>query len=196
MECASIKELEEYLAKMKLIIQFSFLQVDMDDYDSPFKQNYWVETLTNGLKDQTYEVKIQVNEFVDINDYFGVFVPEPEPDVFFSIDSIIPKVETAPFNLHGWNATASQEIISELEAKNSSGTVPLPKHSYRIQLSPNQLKMERKFYSFFTLLGDIGGFNGAIIIFPAFIMQYYSEHAYQMANSEQVPVRKSRKKKD
>ena len=125
-----------------------------------------------------------------------MFAQEPEPDVFFSIDSIVPTVETSPYTLHGWNADSSQELIYGPDAEDSSGTVPLPKHSYSIHLSPYQLKMERTFYSFFTLLGDIGGFNGAIIIFPTFIMQFYSEHAYKMASSDQIPIRKSRKKKE
>ena len=59
---------------MMLAMQFSFQQVDMDDHDNPFKQNYWIDIQSEGLKDQTYEVKIRVNEFVDNRNLFGVFV--------------------------------------------------------------------------------------------------------------------------
>ena len=33
-------------------------------------------------------------------------------------------------------------------------------------------------YTVFSLLGDIGGFNGAIIILPAYFMAIYSERMY------------------
>jgi len=30
-----------------------------------------------------------------------------------------------------------------------------------------------------TLIGDLGGFNGAIVMFPAFFMSYYSATLFQ-----------------
>ncbi len=38
---------------------------------------------------------------------------------------------------------------------------------------------ERSKYTVFVLLGDVGGFNGAIMILPAYLMSFYSEKMYQ-----------------
>ena len=57
--------------------------------------------------------------------------------------------------------------------------VSLPILEMNITLSDQMMTAERSQYSFFTLLGDVGGFNGAIIIFPAYIMSFYSSRMYQ-----------------
>ena len=48
-----------------------------------------------------------------------------------------------------------------------------------LRLSANKYIYERSVYTFFALLGDVGGFNGAIIILPTFVMAIYSERMYQ-----------------
>ena len=40
------------------------------------------------------------------------------------------------------------------------------------------------------LIGDIGGFNGAIIMFPAFLLAWYSERMYQSSVYQELPVKK------
>ena len=47
-----------------------------------------------------------------------------------------------------------------------------------MQLSQNKYIYERSAYTFFSMIGDIGGFNGAIIILPTFLMAIYSERMY------------------
>ena len=49
----------------------------------------------------------------------------------------------------------------------------------RLELSTNKYVYERSVYTFFTLIGDVGGFNGAIVILPTFLMAMYSERMYQ-----------------
>ena len=61
-------------------------------------------------------------------------------------------------------------------------------------LSDNKYFSERKAYTFFTLLGDVGGFNGAIIIFPLLLMSRYSGSMYNAAIKSEIPIRKSQKK--
>ena len=51
--------------------------------------------------------------------------------------------------------------------------------SVTMQLSENKYIYERSVYTFFTLIGDVGGFNGAIIILPTFVMAIYSERMYK-----------------
>ncbi len=55
---------------------------------------------------------------------------------------------------------------------------------------------ERTQYTFFTLIGDVGGFNGAIIIFPAYIMSFYSSKMYQQDVTAQSKIRRGQKKKN
>ena len=47
-----------------------------------------------------------------------------------------------------------------------------------LQLSANKYIYERNVYTFFKLIGDVGGFNGAIVIVPTFLMAIYSERMY------------------
>ena len=51
---------------------------------------------------------------------------------------------------------------------------------------------ERTAYTFFTLLGDVGGFNAAIIIFPSYLMSSFSSNKYSQAVYKGVPVRKKK----
>ena len=48
----------------------------------------------------------------------------------------------------------------------------------RISISDNKYKSERSVYTFFTLIGDVGGFNSAIIILPGYLMAKYSAKMY------------------
>ena len=63
-----------------------------------------------------------------------------------------------------------------------------------MDLSDKDVKMERTFYSIFNLVSDIGGFNGAIIIFPSFVMSYYNASAYTRDITRQIPVRYTKRK--
>ena len=60
------------------------------------------------------------------------------------------------------------------ENKNSGAVI-----SISMQLSENKYIYERSVYTFFTLIGDVGGFNGAIIILPTFVMAIYSKRMYK-----------------
>ena len=48
----------------------------------------------------------------------------------------------------------------------------------KLMLSTNKYVYERSVYTFFTLIGDVGGFNSAIIILPTFLMSIYSKRMY------------------
>ena len=45
------------------------------------------------------------------------------------------------------------------------------------------------------MLGDIGGFNGAIIIFPSYLMSWYAKRMFNASIYEEMPVKKQRSKK-
>ena len=47
-----------------------------------------------------------------------------------------------------------------------------------------------------TLVGDVGGFNGAAIIFPLYFLSFFSEMMFKQAVAEDMPVKvKSSKNK-
>ena len=78
---------------------------------------------------------------------------DPEPKNFLSLDS--------------W-----EKSVSEIES--SEAVISL-----KLQISDNKYIFERNVYTFFTLIGDVGGFNGAIIILPTFVMAIYSKRMYK-----------------
>ena len=45
------------------------------------------------------------------------------------------------------------------------------------------------------MLGDVGGFNGAIIILPAYLMAKYSESKYQASIQQEIPSRKTKQRR-
>ena len=85
------------------------------------------------------------------DDYFGFLSRDPEPVNFLSVETM---------------ANNESDIESEAE------------FSATFMLADNKYIYERSVYTFFTLIGDVGGFNGAIIILPTFIMSIYSERMY------------------
>ena len=63
-----------------------------------------------------------------------------------------------------------------------------------LRLSENKYLYERSVYTFFTLIGDVGGLNGAIVILPTFLMAIYSERMFQGSIQEEIPARKIKQK--
>ena len=41
-----------------------------------------------------------------------------------------------------------------------------------------------------TLIGDVGGFNGAMVLLPTYLMSYFSFIMYKLAITEEMPVKK------
>ena len=62
------------------------------------------------------------------------------------------------------------------------------------ELSDIKRTYERQAYTFMTLLGDIGGFNSAILVFPVFLMAWYSERMYQSSVYQELPVKKKKQR--
>ena len=63
-----------------------------------------------------------------------------------------------------------------------------------LNLSDKEQIYERSAYNMFTLIGDIGGFNGAITILPSYFMSIYSSQMFKMALSQDFKVHKSAKR--
>ena len=99
--------------------------------------------MLNG-KNQIMTYKLAMNEYTDNSDYFGFLSSAREPYSFMSVDSLEKHVDDSP---DAW-----------------------PHFQILLELAEIKYESERQVYTFFTMIGDIGGFNGAIIILPAFLM--------------------------
>ena len=64
-----------------------------------------------------------------------------------------------------------------------------------IELSATVRQSERKRYTVLALLGDVGGFNDGIIIFPTLFLTYYSQIVFQSAISKEF-LTKSKKERN
>lgn len=47
-----------------------------------------------------------------------------------------------------------------------------------------------------TLLSDIGGFQGAIFIFPAFLLSFYAPKMFEASLLSDMPVKKRKKRRN
>ena len=47
--------------------------------------------------------------------------------------------------------------------------------------------MERQVYTYFYLIGDIGGFNAAVVLFPAYLMHFYSQQMFKSQILKEMP---------
>ena len=101
------------------------------------------------------------NEFTDKDDTLGFLHNEPEPFEFLSEDNLEKVITTAD--------TASYE--------------------FEIFLSKKKNSYERQPYTIFALLGDFGGFNGAILGFASFFLSFYSSRMFSASLLEDLPVR-------
>lgn len=112
-------------------------------------------------------MELSPNEFIDNNDSFGFLAPEKEPYEFLSIDKV------------------QEKIVYNSE----------PKFSLYLTISDTRYESERQVYTIFTMIGDIGGFNGAITILPAFFLAKYNSAMYIASISRDVKIRSKRKKR-
>ena len=102
-------------------------------------------------------MKLAINEFSTYEDYIGLFQSEPEPETFFSVQKI-ESAQTYPKPKLGFTQ---------------------PKAIIEVALSDQKFEYERKVYTLMTLIGDIGGFQGAIIILPAFLLSFYAPKMFE-----------------
>ena len=61
-------------------------------------------------------------------------------------------------------------------------------------LSDKRRLIERQAYTFMILVGDIGGFTGAIIGLPSLILSWYSNRMFSASVFSKLPVEEKKKK--
>ena len=47
-----------------------------------------------------------------------------------------------------------------------------------------------------TLIGDFGGFNGAIMLIPTLIMSSYSKSMFESSLEQEIPIRRADERKN
>ena len=128
-----------------------------------------------GLR-KNYEFYLGPNEFLNVDDTVGLFAQDVDPETFFSTESI-----------------QYSESTNNLPSYPESWQF-LPNASVRFQLSDIKRTSERSAYTFMILIGDIGGFNGAVFIFPAFFLSWYNQKMFTSSLYEELPVKKKKTK--
>ena len=144
--------------------------MDMKNITHPEKEltdYYWVKSELGHEMNRTFELKPNIFEASD--DKLGMFHSEPEEYSFLTV--------------HKW---------SEIKRLSKDG---LPRFVVDFRLADEKVILERQVYSFFTFIGDFGGFNGAIIMFPAFFISFYTVRMYETSIYSELPVKKKKKPK-
>ena len=114
------------------------------------------------------EIELGSNEFTDNDDNIGIFNTQAEPFNFLSIE----------------------KVSKELRPSKSDTS------DFKISIVLSDIKRadERSAYTIMMLIGDVGGFNGAALLLPAFLMSPYSARMYKWAISSEVPVKRKCKR--
>ena len=117
-------------------------------------------------------MQLSPNVFEDNKDVYGFadeyFVEETE---FAALDKVFKSEELI--------SSFDDLLKKDLVYPNTNKTMPSAR--LLIELSDSRSTYKREPYSFFALLGDFGGFNGAIIMLPALIMSFYAPRMYAAA---------------
>ena len=115
------------------------------------------------------------NYFVDETDTVGMFQQDYEPVQWLSVQDYSANYRPSSPNNPQYQNSKTGQLLPEVEVT--------------IVLGDTMNEYSRTAYTFFILLGDVGGFNGAIIIFPAFVFSFYSESMYEKSLSNGTLVR-------
>ena len=113
------------------------------------------------------EIQLSLNELIDRNDYFGLLYSDPDPKPFFNLELLKPSGSE--------RINKRQEIVHK---------------PVIFSLSDVKKTYEREVYTFMEALGDFGGFNDGIMLFPAILMQIYSSKMYSQALFSLLPIKK------
>ena len=150
---------------------FSYSQIDMKNMTQPIQTRTQLARPVIDEKYQNREVfTLSVNKFYDYSDQVGLFEQDFEPYTYLTID------------------TRDKEKVPKTSEDD------IPTLVIEFMLSEQFSERERTAYTFMTLIGDIGGFNGAIIIFPGLFMNWYSSKMFDAAIASEIPSKKKNKR--
>ena len=168
-ECAREREIQnfwkEFFKYNVSYLTISAKQIDLQEIDDPIKNKYQYDEviLSNHSYQKFREIVFDVNEFYDSNDPVGFLPSEPDTFTFLS-------------------KTSSKTVVQ-------SDDTGLPRIEWTMRLGDNKKEISRQVYTIFTLIGDVGGFNSAIILIAAPLMSFYSNHIYKQSIQAEIPVK-------
>ena len=155
----------------------------MNNLTQPMQDRQVISTMNRILRaNSTIEMTVEIsqNTFEEDKDQLGLLPSDPEESQFFSEEkvtsAVIAKTTESVFK------DGERAVISDFKIE--------------IRLSDRTNSYERSAYNFLTLIGDIGGFNGAIIILPTYLMSFYSSRMYQASVYSEMPVRSRKKRRE
>lgn len=176
--CASEEDTKTFWTKgvSSLLLNFRFDQVDLQNqteqigtiskfYNVPIKTDQFVE----------WSFELSPNDYFNYDDPIGLFETEVDPYSFLTVQTY----------------RDSSSVATDAQSKYSNTTDwYLPDVQVSLILSDTFLEHERKVYTFFTLIGDVGGFNGAVVLFPVYLMGWYSQRMYSAAIYNEMPLKR------
>ena len=121
------------------------------------------------------QIELSPNKFIDNRDKLGLFKTKPEPFNFLSLEN-----------------QSSIGSAATSGAAYPDSQILLPQVSLEILLSDQERTYERNSYSLMILLGDIGGFYGAVYGIFYWFISWYSYKMFEAAVSSEIPVKERR----
>ena len=129
------------------------------------KQSHHEKAIQN--LEQIVYIELAENQFYDQNNAIGFLNEEPESFNFLSVN---------------------QQFYQTYPAEK-------PKLTFKIKLSDKVFIYHRQVYTLFSLIGDIRGFNSAIVMLPTFFMSFYSSYMFKQSLHKEIPITKKQKNK-
>ena len=99
---------------------------------------------------------------------------DPDPYNFLTIASYENNVDSQ------YSPQGGEYNAAAIDSENPNSSVNYsPVATLEFRLSDKMRTHERQAYTLFTMLGDLGGFNSAIILLPSYLMSFYSARMYE-----------------
>ena len=155
------EDLDKYYYSSIPVIHVNFNQVDM-------KTGTFQRVTRIFYAWYQYRIDLSENILIDRSNYFGLIHTEPEAQTFFSVESLII-YGTERFRNRQEKALGEPIVFT---------------------LSDISKTYEREVYTFMEVLGDFGGFNDGIMLFPAIFMSIYSNKMFLQNLFRLLPVKK------
>ena len=129
------------------------------------------------LTREFWTISLSPNSFEDSHDWLGFQSEDVAAQDFLTIDS----------EQHIYELQTTQK---EGDVQFASVNLPAPSSQLTIQLSDTRNFYARSKYTLFILLGDFGGFNGAIVMLPSFLISFYAPISFSRSLISKTPTRK------
>ncbi|CAI2362987.1 unnamed protein product [Moneuplotes crassus] len=152
--CKSENEINDKINSQKFFVAISNYYFDVEDYDNPVNVTFEDEFNYSLIKEMTVEktLRVRINKAYD---YTNIWYPSnPKEYTYYSIES----------------------VKDDLQAEDGSGDLA----RINIILDKNYKIVERKVYTFYDMLGQVGGVMGIIYSLGSVCVNIFSGKIYIM----------------